>query len=267
MRGRLVIACFAAIGAPHAAAEAGSTIAAQDLRPSGSVRSAARPFSLAARGEQAPATSRPPAARIESCRAASRQAGPLVFTLLEQIVVLVPPRAFARTSTFFDNSRSTMVIETVPCDQTQGGWRDFFSLTVGKNMGRDPAWTTEGGMKETVRHWQAVCPSDAFIYQPVRAVRVDSYDATGSIIGCANFPSDLPTGEKRGEGEVGYMLIIKGESDALYLWRAKRQRAFDPAQAPITAARLPDMGTLKLCEAMASRRETAERCMQRPVRP
>lgn len=201
-----------------------------------------------------------------SCEKAFSDPGDIIISLSEFVIL-----QFKKNGTPFMPANSTwtdnkMMMEFIPCHQTLDNWRDYFSITATRGLSTDSSWRPENSLPALGRRMESVCTEGNFVYKLLGNRKVDGRDASAAIVGCAKFAISLPTSERRGEGEIGYYVAIKGKTDGILLWRAIRVDSFDPSRPPISEIKLPDMPWIKICENKSSREQTITQCSNRKTR-
>lgn len=123
------------------------------------------------------------------------------------------------------------ISETVPMDQSAKNWSEMVTI----NGFKGAAGRTEPvqAIEAIAKRFEAACP-ESFVYTPIGATEVDGYRGFEAIIGCGEMPADEPTGARKGQSEIAYILAIKGSKDVYMVQKALRGQAFAKANLPLT---------------------------------
>ena len=143
------------------------------------------------------------------------------------------------------------IMEWVPAGQTLETWTEMITVQGLKDLARQPNLKAESVLGTLAGQIQKVCVPK-FIGRSLGNSTIDSFEASRALIGCGELPADHPTGIKKGQGEIGYYIAIKGTNDVYVIHRSMRGAAFEPAALPVSQADLDrweqELQPIKLCE-------------------
>jgi hypothetical protein len=121
------------------------------------------------------------------------------------------------------------IIEFLPRGQVLATWREM--LTAQGFQGQ-AAIAPAAFLEQLAGHIRQVCGEQAFFARWIEAPGPDRHTAL-AIIGCARLPADHPTGIRKGEGEFGLYLAVRGIRDLYVVHRSWRGPGFDSAVLPV----------------------------------
>jgi hypothetical protein len=129
------------------------------------------------------------------------------------------------------------VLEYIPEGEAIESWSQMLTLQ-GVKMASWSATpdTILDSMRETL---QRICPKTV-IHERLGTIDIQGFEAIEALHGCGKFTDDQPSGARRGQGEVAYVLAIQGRNDIYLIQKAMRVDAFKPKKSPLTAANVQD---------------------------
>jgi len=129
------------------------------------------------------------------------------------------------------------LLEYIPEGEVIESWSQMLTLQ-GVKMGSWSATPAKilDSMRDTL---QRICPK-TIIHERLGTISIQGFEAVEALHGCGKFTSDQPSGAKRGQGEVAYVLAIQGRNDIYLIQKAMRVDAFKPKKSPLTAKNLQD---------------------------
>jgi len=158
---------------------------------------------------------------------------------------------------FRNSTPGTYMMEFVPQDQTVQTWREMITLQGFRGVAQNPQLTPRAFLASLAARIEKACGA-TFVAQSLGDTKVDSFDAHTAIIGCGNL---------KGQGEIAYMVAIKGTQDVYLIQRAFRGAPFPRERPPLSAANVQEQAArplepIKICE----RAELQVQCWERRPR-
>ena len=128
------------------------------------------------------------------------------------------------------------IIEFLPRGQVLASWREM--LTAQGFQGQT-AFAPVVLLEQLARLIRQTCEHRAFFSRWIEEPAPDHHTAL-AIIGCARLRADWPTGVRKGEGEFGLYLAVRGIRDLYVVHRSWRGPGFDPAVLPVAQPALDE---------------------------
>ncbi|MGI9331394.1 MAG: hypothetical protein ACR2QB_11855, partial [Gammaproteobacteria bacterium] len=129
------------------------------------------------------------------------------------------------------------LLEYIPEGEVIESWSEMLTIQAVKmgSWSATPA-TILNSMRETLYR---ICPKTV-IHTRLGTKDIQGFEAIEALHGCGKFTEDQPSGARRGQGEVAYVLAIQGRNDIYLIQKAMRVDSFKPKKSPLTAANLQD---------------------------
>src|SRR5262249_26788721 len=147
--------------------------------------------------------------------------------------------------------RDHYIIEYVPEGQTHETWTDMITVQGLKDLARRPNLDPEDVLGLLAGRIKKVCGA-RFFARGLGNSKIDTFEASRALIACGELPADHPSGVKKGQGEAGYYISIKGTNDVYMIHRSVRGGPFQPPALPFAEADVDQwhqaFEPIKLCE-------------------
>ena len=128
------------------------------------------------------------------------------------------------------------IIEFLPRGQALASWREM--LTAQGFQGQT-ASAPVVALELLGRQIRQICDHRPFSRERIQEPAPDHYTVL-AIIGCSRLRADRPTGVRKGEGEFGLYLAVRGKRDLYVVHRSWRGPGFDSAVLPVAQAALDE---------------------------
>jgi len=186
-----------------------------------------------------------------------------IFT---QIIVLTLPPDWSIKPVHENVTQQHYIVEYLPKGQTLTNWHEMITLQGFKNLASAPQMSPKVLLSMLGNQIRKVC-SDSFVVKYISSKNVDSYNAMSAVIGCGEVPNNHPSGIKKGQGEFGYYVAIKGNNEMYLVNRSWRGGAYSIETMPIDqddlSTWISNFKTIKVCE---KNNKIATECWEREIR-
>jgi len=131
---------------------------------------------------------------------------------------------------FTEDKHDVFVAEFMPGKEDRNTWTRMFSVQGFKNL--SSRVNSETFLNKLEANFKNTCGKD-LVFEPLGATTIDSYKATGAILGCGKMPG-------RNWSEAGFYLAVQGEKDIFLIHKSFRADPFAPAKSPLNKATMAD---------------------------
>lgn len=132
---------------------------------------------------------------------------------------------------FHQMQKGMYIIEFLPKKQNFDNWKEMFTIQGFNNLAIQDGMSSVKLEKIMQKSYQDLSKEN-FIYKGKKEFNIGRHKAVVSLMGCSNVPKDLAT-VKKGEGEVGLYLFVKGKQDVYILHKSWKTKAFKKENMPI----------------------------------
>lgn len=129
------------------------------------------------------------------------------------------------------NKNGFYLIEFLPKNQNFDNWKEMLTIQGFNNLAIQENMSSHSLEKKMKASYKDLSKKN-FYYQNKKEINTGKHQAVLSLMGCAKVPKDITT-VKKGEGEVGLYLFVKGTQDVYIIHKSWRTKAYENKELPI----------------------------------
>lgn len=123
------------------------------------------------------------------------------------------------------------LIEFLPKNQGFDDWKEMLTIQGFNNLAIQENMSSHS-LEKMMKASYIDLSKEHFFYEKKQEIKKGKHFAILSLMGCKKVPKDITT-VKKGEGEVGLYLFVKGTQDVYIIHKSWRTKSYEDKKMPI----------------------------------